>query len=142
MSNFLNKEDLLKKGSLVIKKVELSTGHVFVREMTGKEKEVWETSMVKKIRTGDKRNPVEFETTLENYRAKLAVATLCDAEGNLLFKPTDVELLNSNIKATDLEKIVDKAQALNMITEEDKDLMLKNSDAGQEDNSSSGSANS
>jgi len=58
MSKFLGKEMLLSKASLKIEKVELSNGHVFIREMTGKEKDVWELSMVKKIRTGDKKNPI------------------------------------------------------------------------------------
>lgn len=141
MSEFLGREGLLKKGNLAIEKVELSTGHVFVREMTGKEKDAWETSMVKKVLTGDKKHPVEYETTLENFRAKLAVVTICDENGNLLFSTKDVELLNGVIKATDLEKIVNKAQELNGVTEEDKEVILKNSSAGQEDNSSSGSVN-
>jgi hypothetical protein len=141
MSKFLGKEMLLSKASLKIEKVELSNGHVFIREMTGKEKDVWELSMVKKIRTGDKKNPIQYETTLENFRAKLAVVTLCNKEGDLIFGANDIEALNSAIKASDLEKIVEKAQELNAISEQDKEEILKNSDVGQEDNSSSGSVN-
>ena len=41
-SILLSRENLLQKDELQIEKVELSRGFVFVREMTGKEKDVWE----------------------------------------------------------------------------------------------------
>jgi len=69
------------------------------------------------------------------------VVTLCNKEGDLIFGANDIEALNSAIKASDLEKIVEKAQELNAISEQDKEEILKNSDVGQEDNSSSGSVN-
>lgn len=126
MSKLLGKEDLLKKADLTKEKVELSSGHVFVREMTGKEKDIWERSMVKQKPSGNKNTPFEYETTLEDFRAKLAVVTVCDEEGNLIFSEKDVKKLNEFIKASDLEKIVNRAQKLNAISQEDKDEMVKN----------------
>ncbi len=139
-SILLTKEDLLKGDVLKIEKVELSKGHVFVREMTGYEKDIWEQSMLKVKPSGNKNTPVEYETTLENFRAKLAVVTICDELGNLIFEPKDVIQLNKVLSAVNLDKVVLVASKLNAITEDDKTEMLKNSEADQEDSSSSGSA--
>lgn len=135
----LTREALLQKDDLKIEKVELSKGYVFVREMTGHEKDVWESSMLKQKPSGNKSKGIEYETTLEDFRAKLAVVTVCDAEGNLLFKPEDVKTLNKMMSAANIERIVTVAQRLNAISQEDKDEILKNSEADQTANSNSDS---
>ena len=139
-SIFLNREALLQKDDLKIEKVELSRGFVFVREMTGHEKDIWEQSMLKQKPSGDKNRAVEYETTLEDFRAKLAVVTVCDEGGTLLFEPKDVKNLNKVMSASNMEKIVAVAQRINAITEQEKETILKNSEAVPEDNSISGSA--
>ena len=139
-SIILTREALLQRDDLKIEKVELTRGHVFVREMTGHEKDVWEQSMLKQKPNGDRNKAVEYETTLEDFRAKLAVVTVCDAEGNLLFEPKDVKMLNKMMSATNIERIVAVAQRLNAVTEKDKEDILKNSEADQEDSSNSASA--
>jgi hypothetical protein len=131
----LTREDLLQKDDLKVEKVELSKGYVFVREMTGHEKDVWEQSMLKQKPSGNKNKGVEYETTLDDFRAKLAVVTVCDADGNLLFKPEDYRMLNKMMSASNIEKIVAVAQRINAITQEEKDEILKNSEADQTDNS-------
>jgi len=133
----LNREMLLQKDDLKIEKVELSKGYVFVREMTGHEKDVWEQSMLKQKTVNGK---VEYETSLDDFRGKLAVITVCDAEGNLLFKPEDFRLLNKSMSASNLERIVNAAQKLNAISEKDRDEILKNSEADLEEGSNSSSA--
>ena len=138
-SVFLTKEMLLQRDDLKIEKVELSKGFVYVREMTGHEKDIWEQSMLKQKPSGDKRKPVEYETTLEDFRAKLAVVTVCDAEGNLLFKPEDVKTLSRMMSATNMEKIIDVAQRINAISQKDRDEILKNSEADLDGNFNSGS---
>ena len=139
-SVILTREALLQRDDLKIEKVELTRGHVFVREMTGHEKDVWEQSMLKQKPNGDRNKAVEYETTLEDFRAKLAVVTVCDAEGALLFEPKDVKILNKMMSATNIERIVAVAQRLNAVTEKDKEDILKNSEADQEDSSNSASA--
>ena len=139
-SVILTREALLQRDDLKSEKVELTRGHVFVREMTGHEKDVWEQSMLKQKPNGDRNKAVEYETTLEDFRAKLAVVTVCDAEGNLLFEPKDVKMLNKMMSATNIERIVAVAQRLNAVTEKDKEDILKNSEADQEDSSNSASA--
>jgi hypothetical protein len=135
----LTREALLQKDDLKVEKVELSKGYVFVREMTGHEKDVWEQSMLKQKPSGNKNKGVEYETTLEDFRAKLAVVTVCDADGNLLFKPEDAKVLNKMMSATNMERIVTAAQKLNAISEQEKEELLKNSEADQTDSSNSNS---
>ena len=122
----LSREQLLQKEELKKEKVVLNEKpleEVYVRQMTAREKNTWEISQMKK--TGKGRN-VEYDLTLIDYRAKLAVVCVCDADGKLLFKPNDFSILSQNISAAKLEKIVDVAQKLNGITEEDKEEMVKN----------------
>lgn len=134
---FLNREALLQKDDLKIEKVELSRGFVFVREMTAKDKDDWEQSILKQKTNA--KGTVQYETSLEDFRAKLAVATVCDEAGNLLFTAKDIKLLNAAMSASNMEKIVETSQRLNAITEKDREEILKNSEADQESSSSSGS---
>ena len=128
MENVLNKEMLLKKEELEIIKVDLGKDEVvYVRQMTGRERDKFERSLVKE----DKAAKGGFTTCLDDFRAKLAVCTICDAQGNLLLAITDASILSQHMSAARLEKIVNVAQGLNKITEEDKEGLLKNSEAGQ-----------
>lgn len=139
MTNLLNRNLLLTKEKLEVKKVELdATQHVFVRQMTGKERDQYEKLLVveKKDENG---NVIDFEKNLENFRAKTAVMTVCDEEGHLILKPEDAEMLSECMSADKLDKIVKASQNLNSIDEASKALLLKNSDAVQIDNSNSGS---
>jgi hypothetical protein len=48
----LDRESLLLKQVLAIEKVELGEGaHVFVRQMTGRERDQWEQSLMKEVKT-------------------------------------------------------------------------------------------
>jgi hypothetical protein len=80
-----------------------------------------------------------YETTLEDFRAKLAVVTVCDEKGDLVFEPGDVKNLSKMMSASNLEKIVETAQRLNAITTADKEEILKNSEADLNDSSNSDS---
>ena len=145
---FLTKEMLLEqKDALAMEKVELKNskgelrGFVFVREMTAKEKNTWELSLTKKLpRIGNKQQ--ETEMNLEDYRAKLAICTLCDEQGVRLFdmKPNVIATLSEKLSASNMERIADVASALNKITKEDQDELVKNLEADQKDSSSFGSA--
>lgn len=126
MENLLSREGLLAKEKLKVERVNLNeTDYVFVRQMTGRERDIFERSLY----TMDRENKVT--TRLEDFRAKLAVCTLCNDQGKLLLQPNDYTILSQNMSASRLEKIVNAAQKLNAITEEDKEALVKNSDAGQ-----------
>lgn len=122
----LTRDQLLQKDELLKEKVMLNEENdefVYVRQMTAHEKNIWEMSQLQ--RTGTGKN-LAYNVVLDEYRAKLAVVTICDEEGNLLFRPTDFDLLSNAMSAAKLEKIVDVAQRLNAITEEDKEELTKN----------------
>jgi len=131
----LDRKALLKKEDLKIEKVDLGNGEfVYVRQMSAREKDQFEMSLMKPI-YDDSGNLIRMEQTLEDFRAKLAVNTICDEKGNLILLPDDYVLLSKNISAAKLEKIVNVAQRLNRITEKDKEELVKNSEQGPVDDS-------
>ena len=134
----LNRESLLAKEKLDIVKVDLGNDeYVFVRAMTGHERDHWEQSLIK--RTKDAKGKTSYDQSLDDFRAKLVVNTICDEDGNLLLKPGDYPTLSNNMSAKKLEAIVNKSLELNDISEEDKEALVKNSDADQVGNSTSAS---
>lgn len=136
----LDRKALLKKEDLKIEKVDLGNGEfVYVRQMSAREKDQFEMSLMKPV-YDDSGNLIRMEQTLEDFRAKLAVNTICDEKGNLILQPNDYVLLSKNISAAKLEKIVNVAQRLNRITEKDKEELVKNSEQGPVDDSLSDSA--
>jgi len=121
----LDRVHLLQKEELEIVQVDLDKDTiVFVRQMTGRERDNFE-KLLYTIST-NKKGEVTTEKHLEDFRAKLAVCTLCDEQGKALLKPVDASMLSQNMSAFRLEKIVNAAQKLNAITEEDKDALVKN----------------
>ena len=137
-SVFLTKEMLLDvQDELAIEKVDLKTskgvlrGHVYVREMTAKEKDTWEGSLRKEMPAigGQKGGQqTEIKMNLADYRTKLAICTLCDANGERIFDmlPKTIAALGKQLSATNMEAIADTANRLNKITEEDQDALVKN----------------
>ena len=139
MGNLLNRSQLLEKEELQIEKIEFENGDfVYVRQMTGHERDTFEQSLLTKKRD-NKGNVVAIEQATEDFRAKLAVQTVCDENGNLLLKRDDYLRLSMNISAAKLEKIIEVAQRINAIGEKDKEELVKNSEAVQDGNSSSNS---
>ena len=135
----LNREKLLKKEKLKIVRVNLDKkDFVFVRQMTGREREQFENLLVKKISKGGK--VVDYQQSMGDFRAKLAVNCLCFEDGKNLMQPGDYATLSQNMSASKLTKIADAAGKLNGITEEDKEELVKNSDSDQDVASSSDSA--
>ena len=139
MGNLLDRTALLTKEVLRVEKVEFENGDfVYVRQMTGRERDTFEQSLLKKNRDS-KGTVISYEQSTEDFRAKLAVVTVCDEAGKLVFTPLDYGTLSMNMSAKRLEKIVNEAQKLNAISEEDKEALVKNLEVGQADNSSSDS---
>lgn len=135
----LNREELLSKQKLEIRRVDLGTeGSVFVRQMSGRERDSFEQSIIRTSTGPD--GELVMERNLEDFRAKLAVRTICDEEGNLLLREQDAATLSMNMPASQLELIVNAAQELNGITKKDRENLVKNSEPGQSGNSTSDSA--
>lgn len=140
MTKLLDRSSLLKKEEVTVVKVDLGKGEfVYVRQMSGRERDTFEQSLLKEIK--DKNgNVTGYDRNLIDFRAKLAVVTLCDEVGDTLLQPKDYELLSCNMSARRLEKIVNEAQKLNAMTDEVKEELVKNSDGDQVANSNSDSA--
>jgi ABC-type ATPase involved in cell division len=133
----LSRSSLLAKEELEKVKVDLGKGEfVYVRQMTGRERDNFEQSLIKE-KKDVKGNVISYDRALGDFRAKLAVVTCCDEEGKALFLPDDYSLLSQNMSAKRLEMIVNAAQKLNAISEEDKEALVKNSNPEPEDNSNS-----
>lgn len=116
---FLSREELLRKHKSVIKKVEFEDGNfVYVKQMSGKERDAFEGLIITRNTAEDGK--VIYERVLQSFRARLAVCTVCDEEGNLMFTVDDVDNLNDCLSAAQLQDIVDVAQELNKITPEKK----------------------
>lgn len=107
----LSRDDILKVKDLKVEKVQAWGGTVYVRGMTGAERDKFEAGI---IRMRGKEQTIN----LENVRAKLCVLTLCDADGNRLFEDGEVALL-ADRSAMELQKVFAVAQRLSGITQED-----------------------
>ena len=133
----LSREQLLTKEKLDVTKVEFAKNEgVYVRQMTGRERDTFEQSII----SFDAKGNVERKT--QDFRAKLAVCTVCDAEGNLLFKPEDAAELSMDMSAANLEKIVNVAQKINGMSAEDVEELTKKSKGGRTASSTSDSVKS
>jgi hypothetical protein len=139
MANLLDRKNLLKKEVFGIEKVDFGEeGFVYVRQMSARERDRFEQSLI--LETKDSKGTITgYTKSLEDFRAKLAVVTICDESGNNLLNPEDYVMLSTNMTASKMEKIVNVAQKLNKITEEDKEALVKNSDAAPDGSSNSGS---
>jgi hypothetical protein len=130
----LDRNALLAKEKLEVIKVDLGKGDfIFVRQMTGRERDRFEQSLIKE----NKNVEGGYEKSLEDFRAKLAVCTVCNEAGVLILNAGDFGTLSQNMSAARLEKIINVAQKINKISEEDKESLVKNSEVGQADNSTS-----
>jgi hypothetical protein len=128
----LTRDALLQKEELKIAKVELPDGDfVYVRMMTGRERDLFDRSLLQEV--VDKKGNTTYKQSLEDFRAKMVVNVVCDELGKNLLQPNDYNLLSQNMSAAKLELIVNAAQALNKITEADKEALVKNSEADQSD---------
>lgn len=120
----LNRKQLLLKEPIQMEKVQINEeDFVFVRQMSGRERDRFEQSIIKRVK-GPKGE--ETQTVMTDFRAKLAVATVCDEKGEYLLDAEDIPTLSQNMTAATLEKIVEVANRLNKISEKDKEELTKN----------------
>lgn len=84
-------------------------GEVYVRAMTGAERDRFEASVV------EQRGKKQI-FHIEQIRAKLASYTICDEQGNRLFTDADVKVLGQKSAAA-LQRVYEVAQRLSGITD-------------------------
>jgi len=128
----LNKEQILGAKDIKIEKISIPEwgGDVFIKGMTGSERDKFEASIVEMRGSQQKLNMV-------NVRAKLACYCLCDEKGERLF--SDAEMLDLAKKsASSLQRIFDTAQRLSGIGDADVESLVKNSESAQAEDFTSG----
>ena len=128
----LTKKAILDSDDLDRRKVDVPEwgGTVWVRTLTGSERDQFEGSIIDTRGTDTKLN-------YTNLRAKLCVLTITDEEGQRLFTDGDVGALG-NKSAAALDRIFDVAQRLNGLRPQDIDELVKNSGSGPGEDSVSG----
>lgn len=94
-------------------------GHVFVKTMTGEERDTFEQSVIE-------RNGSSVSRNLANFRAKLAARVIVDGQGNRLFQDADIVPLGRKSSVA-LDRVVTAAQRLNAIGTAEVEDLTKNS---------------
>lgn len=115
MSQLLNRDMILQADDLRKELLEVPEwgGSVYVRGMTGTERDKLESSMLEQRGKSQKMN-------LANVRARMAAMTLCDETGKLLFTEADVRALGTKSAAA-LQRVFEAAQRLSGLTQQDID---------------------
>lgn len=136
----LGRDDILAAQDLEkeLVTVEAWGGSVYVRALTGAERDAFEASLVNErvVRRGRKSETTR-ETNLANLRARLCALTMCDEEGNRLFSDADVWELGKK-SASALNKVFEVAQRLSGLSDDDVEELAGNSPGDQNDGSTSG----
>jgi len=129
----LSRDAMLERVMPTIERVDFGDGDfIFVRQMFASERDSLEKLVIVQNEEG------EYKQALDHYRAKLVVHVACDEEGNNLFETDDWQQLSEAMTARRMEQIVNVAQRLNKITDEDIEALAKNSEAGVREDSDSG----
>jgi len=128
----ITKESIKSQQDVKIEKVEIPEWNdfIYVKSMSGKERDQFENEMYSRGENG------EMVSNLENLRARMIVLTACDDKGNRIFKDADAEWLGEK-NAAALNRIFNKANELSGFRKQDIDKLVKNSEGGQSDASTS-----
>lgn len=137
-TKILSRDDILQADDLPkqLEEVPEWGGAVYVRSLTGTERDSFEASVLKFKQNG---KGMTRETVLENMRAKLLVRCLVDADGNRYFADGEVAKLGGKA-AKPLDRLFSVAQKINGLTEEDVEELVGNSVPDPNDTSTSTSA--
>jgi hypothetical protein len=132
MSKILTRDAILQAQDLPRELVEVPQwgGSVYVRALTGAERDTFETSIVEQRGKSTKMN-------LKNIRAKLVALTVVDEEGNRIFSDSDASALGKKSAAA-LDKVFEVAQRLSGLRPEDVEELSKNFGSDQSEDSISG----
>jgi hypothetical protein len=124
----ITRENFLSRKPRKIEKVEIEelNDHVFVRSLSGAERDAWEdANLVRERGTGKRRNEVRFDVRVQNSKAHLITISLCDESGNRLLTDDDVQAVGDQ-PSTIVNKIADVCMRISGITQEDLEDNVKN----------------
>lgn len=120
--HFLTAEEILEKDDIVIQPLLVpewgENSWVYVKSMTGTQRDKFEGSLVKMRERG-------MKVSSENFRAKLIAKVLCDAKGKPLFSQAHVENLGRKNSAA-ISRIYNLASRLSLVSDEDVDELVGN----------------
>ena len=127
----LTRDEILGADDLKTESVDVPEwgGAVTVRELTGTERDLWESSVVK-------TNGADVTIDSKNMRAKLAALCIVDDEGKRLFTEKDAIKLGEKSAAA-LDRVTDVARRLSRIGEVELDNLGKASRPTRSDDSAS-----
>ena len=92
-------------------------GDVYVRSLTGKERDQFESGMIEQRGKSQTVN-------LSNIRAKLASMTICDEDGKRIFTDADMQALSGK-SAVALQRVFEVAQRLSGLGATDVEELTK-----------------
>jgi hypothetical protein len=123
----LSRDAFLRPAKVQIERVEVPEldGHVFVKGMTAKDRSRFESQFQLSSGKSSKRK-------LKEIRERLVVACLCDEAGTLLLTEEDIAAVGDQ-PASVVERIVNSAQKVCGMTDDDVESMAGNSDETQGD---------
>ena len=116
----LSKEAILQQADRKVEMVEVPEwgGVVYVRSLTGAERDQFESSIVE-------RNGRDVRTNLRNLRARLVVMAACDENGEPIFSTEDAAALGAK-NAAALDRIFSVAQRLSGLRDNDVQELAEN----------------
>lgn len=116
----LTAEQILAADDRPIEELEVPEwgGSVFIRTMSGDERDSFEADMVQN-RSGDPSRDIR------GFRAKLAAHVLCDESGSRLFTDAQIKELGAKSAAA-LDRVMMKAQSVNRMSNEDIEELAGN----------------
>lgn len=122
----LTKEKILSAQDSSLEKVDVLEwgGHVFIRTMSGTERDQFENESYNVTPAGPGKKPT-VTMNRENFRARLLVRCVADESGQSLFTRKDIEALGKK-SAKALDRLYDVAQRVNGLTPEDVEELTKN----------------
>jgi hypothetical protein len=129
----LSKSDILAAHDFATEEVFVPQwgGSVFVRTLSGRERDEFEASTVK-MKNGKQ------EPDMANFRARFVALCVVDDNGQRLFKTrAEIDMLGSKSVAA-LQLLFNKAQELNSLTEDDVEELTSNFEEAPEEDSISG----
>ncbi len=117
----IKRDDIVKTRELKTERVFVPEwdGEVIVRELSARERDDFEASLVETTKKG------KTVVNTSNMRARLVVACVVDESGQPIFYPTDVELLGAQSAAA-VDRVFEVARRLSGMTAEDIEDLEKN----------------
>ena len=127
----LKRETILEVQDIEVELVKVPEwgGEVYVKGMTGTERDAFESSVVLQRSKG-------ISVNMANVRAKIAAQTICDEAGTRLFTDADVKALGKKSAAA-LQRVYEVASRLSGISSEDVDELVSEMETNPSDGSAS-----